>query len=82
MADKSPAAAAGLKAGDVLMKIGDRKVTNRFDVERALWSFKAGDKLEASVLRDGKETTVSLTLDKGDAIAHVSTEDVDVVAKK
>ena len=82
VADKSPAAAAGLKSGDILVKIGERKVSNRFDVERALWSFHSGDKLDASVLRDGKETTVSLTLNKGDAIAHVSTEDVDVVAKK
>ena len=56
VADKSPAAEAGLKSGDVLTKLAGRKVTNRFDVERALWSFKAGDKLEASVLRDGKKT--------------------------
>jgi serine protease Do len=81
VADKSPAANAGLKPGDVLLKVGDRKVTNRFDVERALWGFKAGDKLQASVLRDGKETTMSLTLVKGDAIARVSADEADVVKK-
>jgi serine protease Do len=79
--EKSPAAAAGLKAGDVLVKVGDKKVTNRFDVERALWDHKAGDKLEASVVRDGKATTVSLTLAKGDAIARVSTDDAEFVKK-
>jgi serine protease Do len=67
VAEKSPAAAAGLKAGDVLVKVGDRKVANRFDVERAMWSFKAGDELKASVLRDGKEVTLSLTLGKDEA---------------
>jgi serine protease Do len=73
--EKSPAEEAGLKTGDVLVKIGDRKVANRFDVERALWAFKAGDKLQASVLRDGKSMTVSLTLAKADAIVHVSLDD-------
>ncbi len=82
VADKSPAAEAGLKAGDVIVKIGGRAVTNRFDVERRLWSYKAGDQLEASILRDGKQTVVSLTLDKGDAIVRVSTEDVDAIVKK
>ena len=81
VAEKSPAAAAGLKAGDVLVKIGDRKVTNRFDVERALWSYKSGDELKASVLRDGKATTLALMLVKGEPIATVSTEDVDIVKK-
>ena len=35
---------------------------NRFDVERALWGYKAGDKVQTAVLRDGKLTTVVLTL--------------------
>jgi len=65
-ADKSPAAAAGVKRGDVLLKVNDRAVTNRFDVERALWDSKPGDKIEAVVSRDGKETTLSLKLAKGD----------------
>jgi serine protease Do len=81
VAENSAAADAGLKPGDVLVKVGERKVTNRFDVERALWGFKAGDKLQALVLRDGKETTVSLTLAKGEAIARVSSDEADVVKK-
>jgi serine protease Do len=62
VAEKSPAARAGLQRGDVLVKVGDRTVTNRFDVERALWSFKPGDRVEAAVIRGGKETRVALTL--------------------
>jgi serine protease Do len=57
-----PAARAGLKKGDVLVRIGSMAVSNRFDVERALWGYKAGEKVEAAVLRDGKETRVTLPL--------------------
>jgi serine protease Do len=81
VADKSPAAVAGLKVGDVIEKIGDRKLANRFDLERALWSYKSGDKLDATVLRNGKETTVAMTLGKGEALTRVSTEDVDIAKK-
>jgi serine protease Do len=81
VAEKSPAAEAGLRAGDVLVKIGERKVANRFDVERALWGFKPGDKPEASILRDGKATTVALTLSKNDVVINVSTNDADVIKK-
>ena len=53
---------AGLQKGDVLVKMGGLPVKNRFDVERALWGYKVGDKVETAVLRGGKLTTVSLTL--------------------
>ena len=66
VAAKSPAAAAGLKKGDVLVKVADRKVANRFDVERALWDCKCGDKVELALSRGGKATTVTLALSRGD----------------
>ena len=62
VAGHSPAAKAGLQAGDVLARVGDLAVSNRFDVERALWSHKPGDEIEAVVVRDGKQTPVALTL--------------------
>jgi serine protease Do len=62
---KSPAARAGLKPGDVLLRLGERTVANRFDVERALWNYRPGDAVEAAVLRDGKETRMALTLERG-----------------
>jgi serine protease Do len=62
VADSSPAARAGLKKGDVILTVADRSIRNRFDVERALWGFKAGDKVETVVLRDGRPTKVVLTL--------------------
>jgi serine protease Do len=57
-----PAAKAGLKKGDVIVRVGTVKVGNRFDLERALWGHKAGDKVETTILRDGKLTQVSLSL--------------------
>src|SRR5262249_33044819 len=36
--ERSPAALAGLQRGDVILRVGDRPVANRFDVERAMWS--------------------------------------------
>jgi hypothetical protein len=58
-------AGAELKKGDELVKVGERTVGNRFDVERALWGYKAGEKVDLAVLRDGKEMTVALTLNRG-----------------
>jgi serine protease Do len=57
-----PAAAAGLRRGDMLVKIGARSVTNRFDLERALWDCKPGERIEAAIVRDGRPARVSLKL--------------------
>ena len=55
-------AAGDMKEGDVILTVGTRSLTNRFDLERSLWGHKAGDIVEATVLRAGKKTTVSITL--------------------
>ena len=56
------AATGDMKEGDVILTVGKQTLTNRFDLERSLWGHKAGDIVEATVLRDGKKTTVSITL--------------------
>jgi serine protease Do len=56
------AADSGLRKGDVLVKVGELALQNRFDVERAFWGCKAGDKVPAVVLRDGKPTALAITL--------------------
>ena len=63
---KSPAAEAGLKRGDVVVKVGGRKVTNRFDLERALWDCKSGDEVLVSLRREDKTLVkANLTLSRG-----------------
>jgi serine protease Do len=56
------AAAGDMKAGDVILAVGTRTLSNRFDLERSIWGHKAGDVVEATVMRGGKKTTVSITL--------------------
>jgi serine protease Do len=60
VAASSPGATAGVQAGDVIVVVNDQNVTNRFDLERALWNLKPGQKIEAAILREGKKTTVTL----------------------
>jgi serine protease Do len=62
VAPRSPAAAAGLKPGDVLVELASRPVSNRFDVERALWNCKPGDCVQAAIVRGGKCSRVDLRL--------------------
>ncbi len=60
----SPAAKAGLKSGDVLVKFGDKKITNLYDFTDALRSSKIGDVVQVTVMRSGKELTVPVTLEQ------------------
>ena len=53
---------AHLKKGDVIVKLGNLSLQNRFDAERALWGYKAGDQVDVTVLRGGKPTTLAITL--------------------
>lgn len=58
----SPADKAGLKGGDLIIKLGGSTVTNLDDFDAALRRFKAGDKVPVIVKRDGKEVTLTVTL--------------------
>jgi hypothetical protein len=58
----SPAAKAGLKAGDVLVRFGDKPITNLYDFTYALRAHKPGDVVVVKVLRDSQPVTASVTL--------------------
>ncbi len=71
VAEQSPAASAGLRAGDTILRVADQTVANRFDVERALWGRTAGDHVELTVLRQDRELRLTLTLSRaGEASAR------------
>jgi serine protease Do len=55
-------ATKNLESGDEILTVGDREVSNAFDVERALWDMHAGDKVPLTVVREGKELSVILVL--------------------
>jgi hypothetical protein len=60
----SPAAKAGLKAGDVLIQFGDKPIKNLYDFTDALRRSKIGDMVEVKVLRDGQPLTASVKLEQ------------------
>jgi S1-C subfamily serine protease len=61
-ADNSPAEKAGLKSGDVIVKLQDKPVKTRDDVLEIMGKTKPGEKVPVTVKRDGKEQTVNVTL--------------------
>jgi len=60
----SPAAKAGLKAGDVLIQFGDKPIKNLYDFTDALRRSKVGDVVEVKVLRGQETITVSVKLEQ------------------
>ena len=58
----TPAAAAGLKSGDVITKFNGQEVKDASDLTRHVGALKPGEKVELSFVRDGAEKTVSITL--------------------
>jgi peptidase M28-like protein/PDZ domain-containing protein len=59
--DDSPAAKAGLKAGDRIVKIGNRDVKNVYDYTYALGEMKAGQEYVFEVMRGGEKLTLRVT---------------------
>lgn len=60
----SPAAKAGLKAGDILIQFGDKPIKNLYDFTDALRRSKVGDVVEVKVLRDGQTVTANVKLEQ------------------
>ena len=58
----SPAEAAGLRAGDIIISIGGKEVTDLYTYTDALYSHAPGDKVEVAVLRDKARLAVTVTL--------------------
>jgi Zn-dependent M28 family amino/carboxypeptidase len=58
--DDSPAAKAGLKAGDRIVKIGNRDVKNVYDYTYALGEMKAGQEYVIEVIRGGEKLTLKI----------------------
>jgi len=63
VAGDGPAAKAGLKGGDVILKLGESKIGNLEDFDSALRKHKAGDKVPVVVRRDGQELTLEVVLE-------------------
>lgn len=58
------AARAGLRTGDVIVKVGEVAIANSGDLTRALFRYQPGTTVPVEVVRDGQRQTVSVTLDR------------------
>ena len=57
-----PAAAAGLEAGDVVTRVGERRVTDVDGLIAAIRDHEPGEQVAITFLRDGRAQTVTATL--------------------
>jgi serine protease Do len=62
--EETPAAKAGLKAGDVLLKIEDKILEDYSDLVRTLNYHDPGDEISVVYSRKGKEKSVKITVEK------------------
>jgi putative serine protease PepD len=62
VASGSPAAKAGLEAGDLVTAVDGQAIQNAGEMVARIRGHKPGDKVTITVQRDGNETTVSATL--------------------
>ena len=62
--DGYPAAKAGLKKGDVIVKIDDTEIEDTSHLRYVLYKYSVGDEIKLKVIRDNKEIDVTLKLEK------------------
>ena len=62
----SPAHKAGLKKGDVIIKLGNNKVENLADFRYELYKYDPLDKVTVTYIRDNKEQITELLLGKSE----------------
>lgn len=72
----SPAATAGLKAGDVIVAANGRGVRNFADLRNQIGLVRAGEKVDLTIVRDGRNK--QLTVQVGEAAAEVTPGSVAV----
>jgi serine protease Do len=62
LSDNGSAKDAGLKEGDIILKIGNRNVNTVPELQEQISRYRPGDKVDVTVKRNGKERNVSVTL--------------------
>ena len=60
--DGGPAAKAGLKGGDTIVRLGGKPISTIYDYMESLKRFKPGDKTDVVVVRDGTEIKIQVVL--------------------
>ena len=60
----SSADKAGIQSKDLITAVDDHKIATRTDLTRALRNYKAGDTAQITVVRSGRELTLTITFDE------------------
>jgi len=60
----SPAERAGLRAGDIVVKLGKVPIKNVYDYTYALGEIRAGEEVEVVIRRDDREMNLKITPEK------------------
>jgi S1-C subfamily serine protease len=61
VARDSPAALAGMRAGDIIVALGDTPIAGVDDLQRVLTGGRIGDPVEVTVLRRDQRLALSVT---------------------
>ena len=61
VAAKGPAATAGVKGGDIIVKLAGRKIENIYDYTYAIEALKIGEEVEIVVKRGEKTVPIKIT---------------------
>ncbi|MGD9888707.1 MAG: DegQ family serine endoprotease [Halothiobacillaceae bacterium] len=72
----SPAAKAGVKSGDVILKFNGQPIDSTAQLPAKVAATAIGSKVELNILRDGKEKTLDVTIEKlkDDSASTTATE--------
>jgi serine protease Do len=81
--DDGPAAKAGLKAGDVIVHIGDIAVTDPRHLRMQVAGMKPGSDVQLTVQRDGREEHLQVTVGElpGSAVTAAVEDDVEAAGR-
>ncbi|MFQ6607867.1 MAG: S1C family serine protease [Fidelibacterota bacterium] len=60
--EDSPAEKAGIEAGDVIIAVGENKISNQDDVVKSIFAREEGDEVEITIIRKGRQKTLTATL--------------------
>lgn len=69
--ENSPAARAGLQAGDVIVAVDEHRVSGSADLRNRVGLAPVGSEVELQYLRDGARKSVRMRIEAGDAVAKI-----------
>ncbi len=73
---------AGVKSGDIIKKIGIKPIKNVAELQEQISQFRPGDEVELTVVRDGDEIKLPVTLKNSQGNENIVSEEKNDVLKQ